>query len=482
MLYSGFLENVAMPTVSMLTKSQFWHAYRQMLAFEKLDWPAQQQYQWQRALAMATFAYDNVPAYRQQFEQVGLVPGDLRSPEDWQRVPITTKAMIQRNFPDRITSQNSDTSDWQYVSTRGTADRLMVIHDFHKRDMVRASAVRTMRLSGDYRLGQVSAEIPPNICNIVCGDEGQAIEGVWAHLVKSVRNKQLTDKRTVSDLRGLIERGWIFRRRTYPPFGAMGTHIASEKLADYVNRIREDRPQILKALPTYLLEIARHVVRNNLAPLPVGAVKPMGSSASPRMRDIIRSGFAGPFREDYGSAEFGDMACDRGVNDGSLHIYMDLFLIETVRNQKPAADGELGVVLITDLSNKAMPFLRYQIGDVGRITHHGDQGPTLSIEGRLQDTLVTAQGRIITNDLVMDKIYACDDVDDFQLIEKRPGVYELVLVAVQGQSPDLKKIAADMAHFIGEGATVTPVSAVTIRAEESGKFRFVKSCTYERLL
>ena len=139
----------------------------------------------------------------------------------------------------------------------------------------------------------------------------------------------IRDPRQISSLRGRIERSWVFRKHTYQPFGPQGTNLTEEHMQDYVVSLRRDRPFVLKALPTYLHQIARYVVDSGLAPLEVGVVKPMGSSVPPEMRALIERGFTGNYREEYGSAEFGDMACDCDLSDG-LHIFMDLFIIEIV--------------------------------------------------------------------------------------------------------------------------------------------------------
>lgn len=474
----------AMPAVAHLTHSRFWPLYRGMRRFEHLSLDEQRAVQWLHFADLLRHAVEHVPLHKQHFADAGLTPDNIQSFDDLPRVPITTKAQIQRQFPDGVTASNSDKANWQYVSTRGTANRLMAIHDFAKRDAVRATAVRASHLSGDYRLGKVSAEIPPNICNIVCGDEGQELEGVLPHVWTMVKNKKFRDRQSISDLRGLIERGWIFRRRTYPPFGGQGTHIPDDRLDDYVARLRRDRPTILKALPTYLLQIARHVQRKNLPPLPVHAVKPMGSSVSPKMRTLIETSFTGHYREDYGSAEFGDMACDCPQRDG-LHVFMDLFVIEVVKDNKPVPPGTLGKVLITDLTNRAMPMIRYEIGDVGRFAPEpctcGRASPRVYIEGRLQDTVIDDEGNAYTNDMLMDYFYDQPGVDDFQLIEKRPRRFELLVVPTPGGQLDLESLTRRVAEFLGRSAQVQCFTAKSIRPEESGKFRFVKSCTFDRL-
>lgn len=481
-MYSWLLRNTAMPVLLKCTSSGFWDAYRQMLRFEKAPLDQQKTLQWERFEQLIRHAYEKVPFHRRRMDEAGLTPDQITSLDDLPRLPITTKEQIQRNFPDRVTAENSDRNDWQYVSTRGTANRLMVIHDFHKRDMVRATAVRAMNLSGGYQIGHVSAEIPPDICNIVCGDEGQTNDGVLPHVWKMTRQRLWRDSQAISDLRGLIERGWIFRRRTYQPFGPQGTNLPQEQMKEYIDSLRRDRPFVLKALPTYLYEIARYVSQHHEAPLPVRVVKPMGSSVSPKMKETIEAAFQGRYREDYGSAEFGDMACDCDRRNG-LHVFMDQFLIEVVRDGQPVEPGQVGKILITDLSNRAMPMIRYEIGDVGRFIESpcncGRAAPRLSVEGRLQDAIVTRQGKVITNDQMMDFFYNRDDVGEFQLVEKRPGKMELLVVPRNGQAPQGDQITADLRGFLEDDVQIDVYPVQTIKPETSGKFRFVKSQSFK---
>src|SRR5207249_5185438 len=66
-----------------------------------------------------------------------------------------------------------------------------------------------------------------------------------------------------------------------------------------------------------------------------------------------------------------------------------------------ALPGVPGSIVVTDLSNFAMPLIRYQIGDVGKLSGRacpcGRGLPLLeSIEGREADYVVTADGRLIS--------------------------------------------------------------------------------------
>jgi len=483
-LHSQFLRHLALPMLSRLTKSRYWEAYQEMLELETTSLDHLQQLQWQRFTELLGHAYANVPYYRERMQAAGVHPDDITGFESLNLLPVSTKEDVQANFPDRITAQSGDRSDWQYVSTSGTANRLMVIQDFFKRDMVRAATTRSLHLSGDYRVGKKMVEIPPDVCSIVCGAEGQVVDGVFSHIWQMSRNKLLTDPSQISSLRGQIEREWIFRKRTHEPFGSRGTNLTEEQLEGYVTSLRRDRPYVLKALPTYLYQIANYVVDAGLDPLQIDIVKPMGSSVTPGMRRTIERGFSGDYREEYGSAEFGDMACDCSQTHG-LHVFTDLFLIEIVKGDRHSAPGELGRVLITDLSNRAMPLIRYEIGDVGRwLTDDHDcerKSPRLCIEGRINDTLVMPGGAAFTSDEIMDWFYSRDDVDQFQLLEKNAGHLEVLVVGRGDKKPADNGLRAELNDYLGGGMQIDVHAVKTIKPESSGKFRFVQSQSYQAL-
>lgn len=483
-IYSLLLEKAAFPWLLKATRSRFWQLFQEMMRLEAAPLEELERLQWERFRRLLEHAYERVPFVRERMLAAGVEPDGVAAADDLTRLPITTKAEIQRNFPDRVVATGVDSDDWQYISTRGTADRLMVIHDFAKRDLVRAAAVRSLYCAGGYRVGRRSLEIPPDICSIACGDEGEPVDGVLAYLWSLARNGDWRNARAVSDLRGLVERSWVFRRRTLQPFGPRGSTLPEAELAAYAEQIRSYRPFLLKALPTYLQEIARHVERRGAPPLPVEVVKPMGSSVSPAMRAVIERSFSGRYHEEYGSAEFGDMSCDCEESEG-LHQFTDLFLFEVVRAGRSCAEGELGKILITDLGNFAMPMIRYQIGDVGRLTRAphgcGRQAPRLKIEGRLEDTLVTAEGIAYSNDQMMDFFYGRGDVDQFQLREGDSGELSLDVVPANGGPPPTPRLSEELREFLASDVEVRVRPVKSIRPEASGKFRFIHSRSFERL-
>lgn len=77
-----------------------------------------------------------------------------------------------------------------------------------------------------------------------------------------------------------------------------------------------------------------------------------------------------PLHRFYGAAEVGLIAssCERG----GMHVHADHLLLEVVDGAgRPCPPGEPGSLLVTDLHNRAAPFLRHELSDRGRLLDRG---------------------------------------------------------------------------------------------------------------
>lgn len=120
----------------------------------------------------------------------------------------------------------------------------------------------------------------------------------------------------------------------------------------------------------------------------------------PDWRVAIEQTFGVPVYNRYGGRDTKFIAQECSVHHG-LHIASENCYLEVVRNGHRVNPGELGEIVITRFDNWVMPFIRYQTGDLGvpsdRHCECGRGLPLLeSVDGRIQDALQTADGKIIT--------------------------------------------------------------------------------------
>jgi phenylacetate-CoA ligase len=139
----------------------------------------------------------------------------------------------------------------------------------------------------------------------------------------------------------------------------------------------------------------------------------------------------------------------------------------------------LGRLYITDLENTAMPWIRYDIGDVGRyfVEDHGcgRKSLRLHIEGRAQDTLSNSKGDLFTSDRIFDFFQGYKEIDNFQLVEKSKNNFQLLCVPSNGTGLNSERIVQEFKDFFDPSVQVKLYTVKTIKAEDGGKFRFVKS-------
>jgi phenylacetate-CoA ligase len=477
-MYTHLLRSIALPSVSVLTDSNFWDLYRNLQKNSAANaFNPSPDYVLDKVRELLCHAYENVALYRERMDACGLRPASLRSLDELQQLAPVTKSDIASNFPDRITDVRQQFTPWRYRATSGTIERLTVIHDRRKRDVTRAADLLALKMASGYEPGRKLAEIPPDICRNVCGASNTVEPNIFRFLLDNLAAGRFRDPEFMSDLRGLVERQIIFRRLTLPSFNSQGAVQPDETLAEYLTNIREFQPDILKALPVYLYVLALHILDTRSTPPRIpGGILPMGASMTPHMKQVVERAFGCRVNEDYGCAELGAIGAECGRQNG-IHPFASLFHVEVIRDGQPARSGELGRVLITDLSNFAMPFIRYEIGDVAVLRNGGcgcgSSSPRLEVQGRLQDCIPSGNG-LVSSDTVSDALFACPGIRLFQL-HMRGDDIDIQIVPDRDRAPDDACITLALERLLGRRLRITWRLVRTIIPEASGKFRLVKT-------
>lgn len=136
----------------------------------------------------------------------------------------------------------------------------------------------------------------------------------------------------------------------------------------------------------------RSVVLQQLCPT-LRACIVTSETCTPEDREILREGFGVPVINEYGASETDVMAFDRP--DGQWGICATNVFLEVVDDAGCSLpDGQEGRILVTALHNKAMPVIRYDIGDMGVLGRDSDGLPVLiKLSGRVNDMAVLPSGR-----------------------------------------------------------------------------------------
>ena len=402
---------------------------------------------WQRdrLRELLRHAAAHCPFYAERFAKAGFDPASVTSPADLEKVPLLTKADIQQhrdtlmatNFgqEDRIPNQTggSTGSPLRFVLNRESVYRRV------------ANTIRHDRWAG----------LEPY-------HKGAAI---WGH------QRDLNAPRTVMDKL----REMFFSRRVVFDTSSM----SDETVAGFVERLNREKPSTYVAYANAMYLIARYVRQRNLA----GYHRPKSIITSAEMltdhqRRLIEEVFGCPVYNRYGSREFSVIASECSAHDG-MHIAADTVLVEVVRGTRTCGTNEEGQLVITDLHNYAMPFIRYLIGDVGvLLDSHCPCGRTLPlmdiVGGRVTDFVVTPEGTVVSGAaMTIYFIARVPGVTQAQLVQKRQDFILLRLATDQSYGDVSKRmIAESVERFFGPRMRydIEPVESIPL--ESSGKYRF----------
>jgi len=109
-------------------------------------------------------------------------------------------------------------------------------------------------------------------------------------------------------------------------------------------------------------------------------------------KQVIEKALGVPVIREYGASELDVIAIEDIHGRWSINE-SNLFVEVLSENNTVLPMGESGRLVITSLHNKAMPFIRYDIGDIGTL-EEDDQGIILkTLSGRVNDTIILPSGK-----------------------------------------------------------------------------------------
>jgi phenylacetate-CoA ligase len=476
MLVHGLVRSLLLPAIECFTRARFWSYYKDSLRFDRWENGRRESLRAERLSHVWNTALAST-LHKQRVAAAGLPGGKIGAADVLDLLPRlapVTKAALRQNFPVGVVT-GEPVEDWRYLSTAGTTDRMTVISDFPKRDHRRSSELRALHLALGAEVGVKTVEIPPNACNVVCGLVDTGPPTLFGYLWQSVRRAKIFGSEAQTELRGRFERRVVLPIDTLPPIEPMPGRELESTLDHYLDEIGMRQPRHLRGLPIYLLWLADRCRDRGITPPGLRVVSPFGGLASSAMVARMTNGLGCNFANKYGTSELGTVAASCGRSPG-MHVFEDLFVVEVLRRGRPVPPGGVGRLLVTDLINKAMPLIRYDVGDVGRLHTSpcpcGRKTARLEVLGRAQEVLDSPAG-LLTASAVADTFFVDPAVANFRLEELAEGVFEAAVVAHgTNGTPDLAAWRERFAVLHGSVHKARARVVPFVRPEASGKYRF----------
>jgi phenylacetate-CoA ligase len=139
--------------------------------------------------------------------------------------------------------------------------------------------------------------------------------------------------------------------------------------------------------------IKRGIILKNICPT-LKICIPTSETCTADDREILQKGFGVKVVNEYGCAEMDIIAFED--NDGDWIVSNENVFIEIVDDDnKPLPNGSTGKILLTTLYNRAIPLIRYEVGDLGALkpAKKGNFNLLDNLSGRTNDFAVMPNGR-----------------------------------------------------------------------------------------
>jgi phenylacetate-CoA ligase len=195
-------------------------------------------------------------------------------------------------------------------------------------------------------------------------------------------------------------------------------------------------------------------------------------------RRVIEDVFACKVTNRYGCEEVSLIACECEKHEG-LHVNSDGVYVEIERDGELVGPGEPGSIIVTDMTNRAMPIIRYQVGDVGawssRACPCGRGLPLLErLEGREADYITTRTGELISGiSLTENFAVQVPGIAQLQIIQESVDHLRFRIVRAQDfGDASAQSMKALVRERFGPEVNYECEFVDRIPQEPSGKYRF----------
>ncbi len=425
-------------------------------------------------------AYRETDLYRAKLDERGIEPIQVAYPNVFVQVPITSKGDLRDEFPGRQLARSHRHGWLRYSNTSGsTGHPLMLIQDVDDISQKYASILRSRHMLSVDPMGS-QARITPNECQ-PCGPTGSQVR--WSDAMRPNNRKQAS---LFSFLEKQVINPWFHRRHMLKPFwdGNKATlPVDFEAVFDRLDRIQ---PEILTLYPLYALLLARYLERSGRTPPRIGGILEFsGGLTTPNMHEYIGRQFRVRTAQSSGGCEFARYASSCLSDPTRMHLAEGYCYVEAVRSDGTLCNpGELGNIIATSLHSWAMPVIRLEPGDVGRIIEDrcecGRRSRRLEHGGRLQALIKNSDGRWVTGADIWDRLLFVPGLSLFQLHQSSQKKYVLRLTTEPQKRIDMASLEEALHDVLGSKATVQFDHVSHLVTESSGKLQLVKSTTFEQ--
>lgn len=436
-LQDYFMKTSILKTLRDLRESQYW------------DESKLYEYRLNKLQKLIAHAYVYVPYYKELFDSIKLKPSDICKLDDIKKIPILTKEIVRsRNYD--LVSKNLNMRHVKIGRTGGTTGVPIVVY--------KDTSTRTFTWASYYRwYDWMGVEL------------GEKTLTLWG--ARTVTRKSL--KSSIRDhLISLLQNRVIIN----------SFNLNDTTLDSVITKIENSKPVLLKGYLSALLSVAEYLNQKNIKlTYPIKAISSTTETLLPHHRRFLTKILKAGIYDQYGCGETEAIAYECSQHNG-LHINQEHVMLEILDKNNVTVVDKTGKIIVTDLDNFAMPFIRYENGDMATLLSEKcncdiNQPLLKAIDGRTIDTIALADGSkvhgVFFTDILAELNIFTDKIQRFQACQKKMGEIEFKIESKIDIGSALREnLYVALIKFFNK---VDIVTVNKLENEPSGKFQYIKS-------
>ena len=394
-------------------------------------------------------AYKTSPYYGELWRMIGFHPSASFVQDDLRQLPFLTKDIIKEK-KDLIVSTSFEKSTLDKSYTGGTTGTQTSFYLNHTCTVSRLGRQWGMLEYCGYRPGMrralvwgVHADLPP-----------QSVKGSF---------KQ-----------------W-FRRYASSQEILPCSVMSESAMLEYHHRLIRFRPDVLYGYPSALAQLGRFTEERELEPVSVERIYTTAERLGSSMRKQLTQLYGGEVFNLYCTREYGCIGFECEKHKG-FHIDVGSVFVEIIKDGQRVDPGEPGEIVITDLLNYGMPFIRSRTGDMGMLSPQpcecGSHLPVIkNLDGRSSDLIYRPDGLVVPSLMLTDLFSDMPSIRQLQFVQERVNQLDVLLVVTEGYCEQTQaEVLRQVRQLMGNDITIQIRLVDEIaRNPRSGKYREVIS-------
>tara|TARA_Y100000590_G_C15745087_1_gene1021678 strand:+ start:2396 stop:4570 length:2175 start_codon:yes stop_codon:yes gene_type:complete len=421
----------------------FYFIYKALKKSQYLDREDLEKYQLLKLKKLIRHAYGQNKYYRSIFEKNSITPESIKSIDDLKKIPPLEKNDLRKNLYKGIISKDINIENLYKISTSGSTGEPTILYVNNKQLEFRfASTLRSMEWTGNY-----------------FGDKSVRL---W-HQTLGMSQIQIIKERIDAFLSNRVF------------FSAY--QMSEKNLPNILKKIKKLNPKIIDGYAESFNYIANYLEKNENYNMKVNSIVTSAQILPLQVRNLIKKKFNCEIFDKYGSREFSGIAYEDKSQSGHL-VQMESYIVEIVKNGNEVGPNENGEILITDLNNLSLPFIRYKIGDIAEKI---DQGPKKNhlrkmqrignIIGRTQAIVICKNGTCLPGTFFAHffKDYS-NFIAHYQVVQNEIDALNINCVTLDMYNHDFEKfLSKELQKYTGKDMVINFKKVKEIPLLETGK-------------